>query len=82
LLYFTKLLIEMKVDFIFDIASPNTYLAHKLIPNFEDRTGVKFNYIPCLNSNVLFVSLTSKVSILPLVHLIDTFSIFSPSRKP
>ena len=38
----------MKVDFIFDIASPNTYLAHKLIPNFEERTGVKFNYIPCL----------------------------------
>ena len=38
----------MKVDFIFDIASPNTYLAHKLIPSFEERTGVKFNYIPCL----------------------------------
>ena len=38
----------MKVDFIFDIASPNTYLAHKLIPDFEERTGVKFNYIPCL----------------------------------
>ena len=38
----------MKVDFIFDVASPNTYLAHKLIPDFEERTGVKFNYIPCL----------------------------------
>ena len=38
----------MKVDFIFDVASPNTYLAHKLIPDFEKRTGVKFNYIPCL----------------------------------
>jgi len=38
----------MIVDFIFDIASPNTYFAHKLIPDFEKRTGVKFKYIPCL----------------------------------
>ena len=38
----------MIVDFIFDVASPNTYFAHKLIPNFEKRTGVKFDYIPCL----------------------------------
>ena len=33
----------MIVDFIFDVASPNTYFAHKLIPDFEKRTGVKFN---------------------------------------
>ena len=38
----------MIVDFIFDVASPNTYFAHKLIPDFEKRTGVKFDYIPCL----------------------------------
>ena len=38
----------MIVDFIFDVASPNTYFAHKLIPNFEKRTGTKFRYIPCL----------------------------------
>ena len=38
----------MIVDFVFDIASPNTYLAHKIIPDFESRTGAKFNYIPCL----------------------------------
>ncbi len=25
----------MIVDFIFDVASPNTYFAHKLIPDFE-----------------------------------------------
>jgi 2-hydroxychromene-2-carboxylate isomerase len=30
------------------VASPNTYFAHKLIPNFEKRTGTKFRYIPCL----------------------------------
>ena len=38
----------MIVDFVFDIASPNTYLAHKIIPDFESRTGAKFNYIPSL----------------------------------
>tara|TARA_B100001250_G_scaffold413994_1_gene450128 strand:- start:2464 stop:3066 length:603 start_codon:yes stop_codon:yes gene_type:complete len=38
----------MIVDFIFDVASPNTYFAHKLIPDFEKRTGVRFKYIPCL----------------------------------
>ncbi len=38
----------MIVDFIFDVASPNTYFAHKLVPDFEKRTGVKFDYIPCL----------------------------------
>ena len=38
----------MIVDFIFDVASPNTYFAHKLIPDFEKRTGAKFKYIPCL----------------------------------
>jgi 2-hydroxychromene-2-carboxylate isomerase len=38
----------MKVYFIFDVASPNEYLCHKTIPAIEQRTGVTFNYIPCL----------------------------------
>lgn len=36
------------IDFIFDVGSPNVYLAHKCIPEIEKRTDVKFNYIPCL----------------------------------
>lgn len=36
------------VDFIFDFASPNAYLVHKVIPEIEARTGASFNYIPCL----------------------------------
>jgi len=35
----------MKVDFIFDFASPNAYCCHKVIPEIQDRTGIKFNYI-------------------------------------
>ncbi len=36
------------VDFIFDFASPNAYLSHQVIPGIEERTGAKFNYVPCL----------------------------------
>jgi 2-hydroxychromene-2-carboxylate isomerase len=42
----------MIVDFIYDVATPNGYLAHKVIPEFEDRTHVKFNYIPCLAGGI------------------------------
>jgi len=37
-----------KVEFHFDFGSPNAYLAHKVIPNIEKRTGEKFIYIPVL----------------------------------
>jgi 2-hydroxychromene-2-carboxylate isomerase len=46
----------MKVDFIFDIASPNAYFCHQLIPSFENRTGVTFNYIPCLLGGIMKLS--------------------------
>lgn len=36
------------VQFIFDFASPNAYLVHRLIGTIESRTGAKFEYIPCL----------------------------------
>lgn len=36
------------VDFIFDFASPNAYLVHKVLPEIEARSGATFNYIPCL----------------------------------
>ena len=36
------------VDFIFDFGSPNAYFAHKAIPAVAQRTGARFNYVPCL----------------------------------
>jgi 2-hydroxychromene-2-carboxylate isomerase len=36
------------VIFYFDFGSPNAYLAHKVIPAIEARTGVKFVYAPAL----------------------------------
>jgi 2-hydroxychromene-2-carboxylate isomerase len=38
----------MDVIFYFDFGSPNAYLAHKVIPAIEARTGVRFAYVPAL----------------------------------
>jgi DSBA-like thioredoxin domain len=38
----------IKVEFMFDFGSPNAYLAEKVIPDIERRTGVKFEYVPVL----------------------------------
>ena len=46
----------MKVDFIFDVASPNMYFCHKLIPDLKARTGVEFDYIPCLLGGIMKLS--------------------------
>jgi 2-hydroxychromene-2-carboxylate isomerase len=40
--------VNPKVEFLFDFGSPNAYLAEKLIPQIEQRTGVKFDYVPVL----------------------------------
>ena len=37
-----------EVTFYFDFGSPNAYLAHKVIPEIERRTGAKFVYVPAL----------------------------------
>lgn len=35
-------------EFLFDFASPNAYLAHRVIPEIEARTGERFTYTPVL----------------------------------
>lgn len=39
---------SLKVEFLFDFGSPNAYLAACVIPDIEQRTGVKFDYVPIL----------------------------------
>ena len=39
-------------EFHFDFGSPNAYLAHKVIPQIEARTGVAFTYVPVLLGGV------------------------------
>jgi 2-hydroxychromene-2-carboxylate isomerase len=41
-----------KVEFHFDLGSPNAYLAHLVVPQIEARTGVKFEYVPILLGGV------------------------------
>ena len=41
-----------KVEFHFDFGSPNAYLAHLVIPEIEQRTGAKFEYMPVLLGGV------------------------------
>jgi len=38
----------MRVEFLFDFGSPNAYFAHRVIPQIEQRTGAKFEYVPVL----------------------------------
>jgi 2-hydroxychromene-2-carboxylate isomerase len=38
----------VKVDFIFDFASPNAYLSYKTLHDIVARTGAELNIIPCL----------------------------------
>src|ERR1700679_3758676 len=40
------------VEFHFDFGSPNAYLAHRVIPAIEARTGVRFDYVPVLLGGV------------------------------
>ena len=47
---------KMKIDFIFDFASPNAYFCHKVIPEIENRTGISFNYVPCLLGGIFKIT--------------------------
>lgn len=40
------------VEFHFDFGSPNAYLAHRVIPDIERRTGASFRYVPVLLGGV------------------------------
>ena len=40
------------VEFHFDFGSPNAYLAHRIIPGIEARSGVTFAYVPVLLGGV------------------------------
>jgi 2-hydroxychromene-2-carboxylate isomerase len=41
-----------RVEFHFDFGSPNAYLAHKVLPGIEARTGARFEYVPILLGGV------------------------------
>jgi 2-hydroxychromene-2-carboxylate isomerase len=57
--------VSVKVQFVFDFGSPNAYLAHRVLPGIEQRTGVSFEYFPVLLGGVF--KATGNVS--PMISL-------------
>jgi len=41
-----------KIEFIFDFASPNAYLAYRALPPILERTGAELKLVPCLLGGV------------------------------
>jgi 2-hydroxychromene-2-carboxylate isomerase len=41
-----------EIEFHFDFGSPNAYLAHRVLPEIEKRTGARFRYVPILLGGV------------------------------
>ncbi len=56
---------SIRVQYIFDFASPNAYLAHRLVPEIQSRTGVSFEYVPALLGGIF--KATNNVS--PVISL-------------
>ncbi len=38
----------MSLEFLFDFGSPNAYLAYRVLPTIEQRTGASFTHVPVL----------------------------------
>jgi len=47
---------NVKVEYHFDFGSPNAYLAHRVVPEIEERTGVTFTYVPVLLGGVFKIT--------------------------
>jgi 2-hydroxychromene-2-carboxylate isomerase len=43
-----EIAVSQNPQFLFDFGSPNAFLSHEAIPAIEQRTGVKFEYVPIL----------------------------------
>ena len=41
-----------RVIFYFDFGSPNAYLAHRVIPQIQEHSGLRFTYLPTLLGGV------------------------------
>jgi len=44
--------VPQRLQFHFDFGSPNAYLAHRVLPTIEERTGLSFEYVPVLLGGV------------------------------
>lgn len=58
----------IKIEFLFDFGSPNTYFCHRVIPQIEARTGEKFDYVPVLLGGI-FKATGNKSPIEAFAHI-------------
>jgi 2-hydroxychromene-2-carboxylate isomerase len=42
------MVMNAKIEFIFDFGSPNAYLAYRALPPILERTGARLAFVPCL----------------------------------
>lgn len=47
---------QKTVEFIFDFASPNAYLAGRVLPGIAERTGASLRVVPCLLGGIFKLS--------------------------
>jgi 2-hydroxychromene-2-carboxylate isomerase len=62
------LIMARRFEFLFDFGGPNSYLAHKLLPELCARTGAEVTYVPILLGGLF--KLTNNVA--PLVRYAET----------
>ena len=56
------------LEFLFDFGSPNAYLAHRVLPAIEARTGMRFAYTPILLGGV-FKATNNQSPVLAFAHI-------------
>ena len=74
----------LRVEFQFDFGSPNAYLAQRIIPAIEARTGVKFDYVPILLGGVFKLTgnrSPAELSRSRFISLSNALT-FAPAEKP
>jgi len=55
-------------EFLFDFGSPNAYLAHRVLPAIEARTGARFRYRPVLLGGI-FKATNNQSPVLAFAHV-------------
>ena len=59
---------DVAPEFLFDFGSPNAYLAHKVLPAVEARTGARFRYVPVLLGGI-FKATNNQSPVLAFAHV-------------
>jgi 2-hydroxychromene-2-carboxylate isomerase len=59
---------DVAPEFLFDFGSPNAYLAHRVLPAIEARTGARFRYVPVLLGGI-FKATNNQSPVVAFAHV-------------